>query len=251
MLSKDLIVWPKFLIPLNIYHHFKCFPCELIAMFVGSTWAVLSRNQRSCRRWFVKPAWTRLLSCGRMRSTLQVTHFLDLLVLKSQENPKCPTVLVVHSRSQNHFSFLLVPPQISVTKSEEERDNNVVQDMQEENDADHKSSRNKEPSIDEEQPKQEVRTTPFPVLSRGSKVEQLESASWNQSWLYEAYRHYQHQLDCADSILIWCVPAVLVTWVPLSSTAETIKSIKCSYSQKCGPHNCWKKNIYIYFRKTH
>lgn len=57
--------------------------------------------------------------------------------------------------------------------------------------------------------------------------------------------HYQHQLDCAASILIWCVPAVLMTWVPLSSTAETIKSIKCSYSQKLGPHNCWKKKNLI------
>ncbi|XP_075874225.1 putative E3 ubiquitin-protein ligase UBR7 [Nelusetta ayraudi] len=62
-----------------------------------------------------------------------------------------------------HFA---VPPQISVTKSEEERDNNVVQDMQEENDADHKSSRNKEPSIDEEQPKQEEGAKRTPAVKR-------------------------------------------------------------------------------------
>lgn len=87
------------------------------------------------------------------------------------------------------FFVSLVLPQRSVTKSEEERDNIVVQERQEESDADPKSSRNKEPSTDEEQPKQEVRTTLGPVLSRGSKVEHLEAASWNQSWLYEAYKH--------------------------------------------------------------
>lgn len=70
---------------------------------------------------------------------------------------KCPTALVVHSRSQNHFQFLLVPPEISVTRSKEEHDKNVAEDMQEENGPDPKSSRKKELSTAEEQPKQEVR----------------------------------------------------------------------------------------------
>lgn len=88
------------------------------------------------------------------------------------------------------FLFFLVLPQISVTKSEEERDDTVAQERREESDADPKSSRDKEPSTDEVQPKQEVRTTLGPVL----RLEAAKLNNWKQLreikvGLYEAYKH--------------------------------------------------------------
>lgn len=50
---------------------------------------------------------------------------------------------------------------IGVSKSEEELDINVVEEIQKGTDSEPKNSRNKEPSTDAEQTKQEVRNTGY------------------------------------------------------------------------------------------
>lgn len=55
---------------------------------------------------------------------------------------------------------------IGVNKSEEELDINVVEEIQKETDSEPKNSRNKEPSTDAEQPKQEVRNLGYRKICR-------------------------------------------------------------------------------------
>lgn len=63
---------------LNIWSHYEhhfIFFCVLNTC-IYSTWAALWLNLKSCKRWCVRLAWTKLLSCGRMPLTLLVSNLL-------------------------------------------------------------------------------------------------------------------------------------------------------------------------------
>lgn len=94
--------WALISFKFTSYHDYTRSSHGVVILFVfDSTWAALQWNPRSCRRWYVRPAWTRFPSCGHMLLTLQVISHPELLVTGSKYKPSCLT-----SREQFiHLSF--------------------------------------------------------------------------------------------------------------------------------------------------